>query len=104
MELTTNTAELHLAAAPSASTRSTMPAAMVTGNVPAWIHPRQVGLRSSGEVSSASSRGRLGMSSSGAMEQEYDRAGSYACPRPGRSGLAWLCEEAAGSPRARHPL
>ncbi len=43
-----NTADAHLAGAPCARLMSTMPAAIVTGNVPAWIQPRQVGLMSAG--------------------------------------------------------
>lgn len=38
------TAAAHLAGAPCDRTISTTPAAIATGNVPAWIHPRQVGL------------------------------------------------------------
>jgi hypothetical protein len=36
-----------------------MPDAIVTGNVPAWIQPRQVGLSSSGRAGEASTSGRL---------------------------------------------
>ena len=41
---------------------STTPAAIVTGNVPAWIHPRQVGLTSSGWLSESSRIGMFGRS------------------------------------------
>ena len=46
-------AQAPLAAAPSASAISTMPAAIATGKVPAWIHPRHVGLISAFALTSA---------------------------------------------------
>ena len=56
-------AQAPLAAAPSASAISTMPAAIATGKVPAWIHPRHVGLISAFALTSAASiRGSRGMS------------------------------------------
>jgi len=56
----TNIAELTLAAVPSARTMSTTPSAIATGNVPAWIQPRQVGFVSeTAKASESSSNGRL---------------------------------------------
>ena len=46
IDVSMNTALAHFAHGPSASTMSTMPAAIVTGNVPAWIQPRHFGLTS----------------------------------------------------------
>ena len=57
-----NTADAHLAGAPCARQISTMPAAMVTGKVPAWIQPRQVGFSSAGWAGEASSSGMFGSS------------------------------------------
>ena len=60
-----NTAHDQVAAAPSARTTSTMPAAIATGNVPAWIQPRHVGFNSTCElVEAASMSGSWGSAAS----------------------------------------
>ncbi|CNL35362.1 Uncharacterised protein [Mycobacterium tuberculosis] len=57
------TAAAHLAAAPWDRATRTIPAAIATGKVPAWIHPRQVGLISvAASAAAASSSGSLGTS------------------------------------------
>ncbi len=64
IEVTMNTAAAHFATPPPwASTMSTIPAAIATGKVPAWIQPRQVGLMSiCASTAAASRRGSWGTS------------------------------------------
>ncbi len=60
IDVSMKTADAHLAGAPCARQISTIPAAMATGKVPAWIQPRQVGLISAGFAGEASSSGTFG--------------------------------------------
>src|SRR5690606_7229925 len=87
-ELAMNTAEAHLAAAPSARAMSTMPAAIASGKVPAWIQPRHSGFVSTGGWSSSSSS-----------------SGSRGSPAPGScSASASTREPAGGTGRRRAAL
>ncbi len=95
IDVSTNTADAHFAGAPCASTMSTMPAAIVTGNVPAWIQPRHLGLTSAGCAMESSSRGMFGRS--GPCSPRATEASAGSSGATGRDSSSATSATSAGS-------